>query len=197
MDFKIIVIDDNMSQTDPFIRRFQKTYSDVEVSLFQDANKGVKFILQNLSVKMIVFLDCKFDMGIQGMDALRKIREKTSLLYIIMMSANSLFQLPLEDVIEMINNEGIYFINNSDTQKADGLIKEIRHKWETHFDCVLEQWLQSHKVTSIPVINRGGIDYSLNDILNEVRLQTGFGKEIEQLMYKSTILSLLEGNLDS
>lgn len=109
MDFEIIIADDNMSSTDPFVRRLAKKYPNTDVKLFSEIQKCLDYIFDNLSQKMIVFLDCKFDVGLQGIDALKQIREKTSLLYIVMMSANSPLQLPSDDIIEMINNKGIYF----------------------------------------------------------------------------------------
>ncbi len=109
MDFEIIIADDNMSSTDPFVRRLEKKYPNTDVKLFSEIQKCLDYIFDNLSQKMIVFLDCKFDVGLQGIDALKQIREKTSLLYIVMMSANSPLQLPSDDIIEMINNKGIYF----------------------------------------------------------------------------------------
>lgn len=35
-------------------------------------------------------MDCKFDVGLQGVQGLEKIRQKTSLVSIVMMSANAL-----------------------------------------------------------------------------------------------------------
>lgn len=197
MDFEIIIADDNMSATDPFIRRLEIKYPNTDVKLFSDIRTSLDYIFNNLSKKMIVFLDCKFDVGLQGIDALKQIREKTSLLYIVMMSANPPVQLPPEDIIEMINNKGIYFINNSDMPKAEEIVERIRYNWNTDFDCVFEQWILQHKNEADKTfVFKGSKRYTLRMILNEIRLGTGFGKDIERIMYKSTIQSLLDSKLN-
>ena len=94
MNFEIIIIDDNMQSSDPFVRRLEKVFQDARVILFPDVRESLDYIFDNLSKKLIVFLDCKFDTGLQGIDGLKRIREKTSLLYIVMMSANSPLQQP-------------------------------------------------------------------------------------------------------
>ena len=197
MDFEIIIADDNMSSTDPFVRRLEKKYPNTDVKLFSEIQKCLDYIFDNLSQKMIVFLDCKFDVGLQGIDALKQIREKTSLLYIVMMSANSPLQLPSDDIIEMINNKGIYFINNSEMSKVEEIRERIKYNWNTDFDCVFEQWILQHENEADKTfVFKGNEKYTLRMILNEIRLGTGFGKDIERIMYKSTIQSLLDSKLD-
>lgn len=113
-----------------------------------------------------------------------------------MMSANSPLQQPMEDIIEMINNKGIYFINNADICRAEDIIKQIKYSWMTDFDCVLEQWILQHEEEADkPFVYNGKECYTLKRILEEVRQQTGFGKDIERIMYKSTIQSLLDSKL--
>ncbi|WP_418977249.1 hypothetical protein [Alistipes finegoldii] len=197
MNFEIVIIDDNMKSSDPFVRRLEKVFQDARVILFPDVQKSLDYIFDNLSKKLIVFLDCKFDTGLQGIDGLKRIREKTSLLYIVMMSANSPLQQPVDDIIEMINNKGIYFINNADMRKAEEIVERIKYNWNTDFDCVLEQWILQHEEEADnPFVYRGKESYTLRKILDEVRRQTGFGKDIERIMYKSTIQSLLDSKLD-
>lgn len=186
-----------MKSSDPFVRRLEKVFQDARVILFPDVQKSLDYIFNNLSKKLIVFLDCKFDTGLQGIDGLKRIREKTSLLYIVMMSANSPLQQPVDDVIEMINNKGIYFINNADMRKAEEIVERIKYNWNTDFDCVLEQWILQHEEEADKLfVCRGKESYTLRKILDEVRRQTGFGKDIERIMYKSTIQSLLDSKLD-
>lgn len=189
MNLEIIVIDDNMSKTDPFIRNLSKKFPDVNIETFNNAKDGSAYVLDNLDKKIIVFLDCRFEIGIQGVDALKKIREKTSLVYIIMMSANSLPQMESDSLSTMINNQGIFFINNTETEKAVELVNCIVHLMDTKLDCVLENWISSHTddVQNKPFINSGGKGYTLKDMLSEIRKQTEFGKMIEKNIMSLTI----------
>lgn len=184
MNLEIIVIDDNMSKTDPFIRNLSKKISNINIETFNDANDGSAYVLSNLDKKMIVFLDCRFDAGIQGVDALKRIREKTSLVYIIMMSANPLSQMESESLSSMINNQGIFFISNTETEKSVELVNNIIHLMNTKLDCVLEDWISNHtdEIQNRPYINSGDKTYTLKDVLSEIRKQTEFGKTIERNM---------------
>lgn len=155
------------------------------------------YIFDNLSKKLIVFLDCKFDTGLQGIEGLKRYtRKNVSALYRNDV-CYSPYQQPVDDIIEMINNKGIYFINNADMRKAEEIVERIKYNWNTDFDCVLEQWILQHEEDADkPFVYRGKESYTLRKILDEVRRQTGFGKDIERIMYKSTIQSLLDSKLD-
>ena len=62
---------------------------------------------------------------------------------------------------------------------------------------VFEQWILQHENEADKTfVFKGNEKYTLRMILNEIRLGTGFGKDIERIMYKSTIQSLLDSKLD-
>lgn len=90
MNFEIIIIDDNMQSSDPFVRRLEKVFQDARVILFPDVRESLDYIFDNLSKKLIVFLDCKFDTGLQGIDGLKRIREKN----VSALHRNDVRQLP-------------------------------------------------------------------------------------------------------
>lgn len=186
MSFKLVFIDDNMHEgiDTPFVRAIGKLQNDAEVAVFQDPQLGLQYVLDNLNSKMIVFLDYKFDgYGLQGINVLKQIREKTSLLYIVMMSVNSINQFAAADIIEMINEDYIWFFdrNNGTMQDASTLIDKIKHLWDVRFDCILEQWLLRHPEDNNKEAysELGGKTYTWEDILVELRMQTPVGKAFE------------------
>lgn len=186
MSFKLVFIDDNMREglKHPFVRAIGKLQQDAEMNVFQDPQQGLQYVLDNLNSKMIVFLDYKFDgYGLQGINVLKQIRERTSLLYIVMMSANSIGQFAATDVIEMINEDYIWFFdrNNGTMQDASKLIDRIKHLWNVRFDCILEHWLVRHPEDNNKEAysELGGKTYTWEDILKELRLQTPTGKAFE------------------
>lgn len=186
MSFKLVFIDDNMREglNHPFVRAIGKLQQDAEMNVFQDPRHGLQYVLDNLNSKMIVFLDYKFDgYGLQGINVLKQIRERTSLLYIVMMSANSISQFTATDVIEMINEDYIWFFdrNNGTMQEASILIDRIKHLWNVRFDCILEQWLVRHPEDNAKEAysELGGKTYTWEDILKELRQQTPVGKAFE------------------
>lgn len=189
MKTEIVVIDDQMKDNDPFVRSIQKERPEDIVTVKQDAEEGVEYILSDLKKKVIVFLDCRFDSGIQGIDALKKIREKTSLVYIVMMSANPLSQMEEETLKAMINHRGIFFISHNETDKALELIEKVEYLMDSKVDCVLEQWITEKEEKSLeePYLIVGDVEYTLKNILNEIRLQTSFGKDVEKKIVRLAI----------
>ncbi len=188
MSYKVVFIDDNLKKglNEPFVRSICKLRPSIEPSVFMDPAQGLEFVMENLNSRMIVFVDCRFDgYGLQGINLLKQIREKTSLLYIIMMSANNLNQIAGIDLVEMINQDYIWFLdrNNSTVQDACSLIDSIAALWDSRFDCVLEQWLIRHQEDKEKVVySQGKNGYTWGQLLCEVRLRTNVGKDFERIM---------------
>lgn len=190
MDFKIVFIDDNLSEEEPFVQNIRKHYKDADYKhVFQNPDKGLEYVLDNLNNKMIVFIDWNFSgHRKKGIDLLKEIRKKTSLLYIVMMSANQLgTDIPLDSIIEMMNEENFFYLDrsNDDFNSATAIIEKIRASWNTKFDCVLEQWLIRHPEDNNKEAYREastGKTYTWADILVELRLQTPVGKSFEQIL---------------
>lgn len=188
MSYKVVFIDDNMKKglREPFVLSIMKLRPEIEASVFVNPEEGLNYVFENMNSRMIVFVDCRFDgYGLQGINLLKQIREKTSLLYIVMMSANNLSQIAGVDLVEMINQDYIWFLdrNNSTVQDACALIDTIAALWDSRFDCVLEQWLIRHQEDKDKVVySRNKNVYTWGQLLNEVRTQTAVGKDFERVM---------------
>ena len=188
MSFKVVFIDDNLKKglREPFVNSIKKLRPEIEPSVFINPEEGRSYVLENLNSRMIVFLDCRFDgYGLQGINLLKQIREKTSLLYIVMMSANNLGQIAGVDLVEMINQDYIWFLdrNNSTVQDACKLIDTISALWDSRFDCVLEHWLIRHQEDKEKVVySQNNKVYTWGQLLDEVRKQTEVGKDFERVM---------------
>lgn len=189
MNYNLVFIDDNMREglDNPFVRSIGKFKEDATLSVFIDPQEGLDFVLNNLNSRMIVFLDCKFDgYGLQGINVLKKIREQTSLLYIVMMSANAISQIAGLDIIEMINEDFIWFFdrNNGTVKDACDLIDRIKTLWTTRFDCVLEEWILRHPEDANKYAYRelDGKSYTWAEMLSELRHQTAMGKVFEGMV---------------
>jgi hypothetical protein len=198
MDFKIVFIDDNLSEEEPFVQNIRKHYKDADYKhVFQNPDKGLEYVLDNLNNKMIVFIDWNFSgHRKKGIDLLKEIRKKTSLLYIVMMSANQLgTDIPLDSIIEMMNEENFFYLDrsNDDFNSVTAIIDKIRANWNTKFDCVLEQWLIRHpEDNSKEAYSEAstGKAYTWADILSELRLQSSIGKSFEQKLNEYYIYQL-------
>lgn len=191
-EFYIIIVDDNMKPTDAFIMWMKKKVLNAEVVSFRTVEEALSFIFEHLEEKMIIFLDCKFNMGLQGVDGLMKIREKTSLVSVVMMSANSLNQMENLELEAMINSDKLYFIKNGDLKKAEKLVAEIQKKWVSELDSVLEQWVKNHnsEVRSKPYMVTSEGVLSLNDVLVRIRMRTSLGLKLEKQILQVAVDSL-------
>ena len=198
MDFKIVFIDDNLSEEEPLVQNIRKHYKDADYKhIFQDPDKGLEYVLANLNSKMIVFIDWNFSgYRKKGIYILKEIRKRTSLLYIVMMSANQLrTDIPLDSIIEMMNEENFFYLDrsNDDFNSVTAIIDKIRANWNTKFDCVLEQWLIRHPEDNNKEAYSEastGKAYTWADILSELRLQSSIGKSFEQKLNEYYIYQL-------
>ena len=106
------------------------------------------------------------------------------------MSANQLLQLEEESVKFMVNHRGVFFIRNTEIEKATELVTKINYLMDTKLDCVLEQWILNHpeELLNKPYITTSdkGV-MSLNDVLVEIRNQSDFGKTLERNLMVLTI----------
>lgn len=195
--FHIIVVDDTMGEKDPFVVNLRLDYSGIaNVVYFEQVDPAMKFIDEHMSERMIVFMDCKFGSVWQGIDAVLKLRKKTALIYVIMMSANPADQLTANDLTALINTENIFFIKNNDEDAAHEKVERIRSLWKSRFDCVLEAWLVRHPEDSNKVAYSvaGGRTYTWKDILSELRQQTEIGKGMERMVNQHYLYNFFKDN---
>lgn len=201
MGYKLVFIDDNMKEglDNPFVRSIGKFNKDADLAVYTDPTEGLHFVLDNLDSRMIVFVDCKFDgYSLQGIQVLQEIRNTTSLLYIVMMSANALNQIAGLDIINMINQDYISFFdrNNGTIQDACALIDNIKTLWTVRLDCVLEDWLIRHPEDADKVAFKevDGKIYLWKEILSEIRRQTPVGRSMEKMVVDFFIYSTNKKN---
>lgn len=192
--FHIIIVDDTMGEKDPFVIELKLEYQqEAIVSYYDKVEEAMTFVDEHMSERIIIIMDCRFGSVWQGVDAVLKLREKTSLIYVIMMSANNVNQLTSNDIMSLINTENIFFIKNTDVLGAKEKINKIRNLWNVRFDCVLEQWLIRHPEDNDKEAYSEaatGEKYTWADILTQLRLQTPIGKSFEQKLNEYYIYQL-------
>ena len=182
---KIILIHDDLEEDDPLIVELREKYGDENVVLEIEAQRGLDYVLANLSEKAIVILDLEFKgKPPQGVDVFEKIRERTSLIYIIMWTARSLHSVKPEDLVKFINNDALAFVSSTESsERVIDLVDRAAHDLDTRVASVIEQWInrrpESAK-TQPYITTETGEQYSLARILEEIRNQTKFGKEMEK-----------------
>lgn len=183
---KIVVIHDDMDETYPLIVMLKEKYTDEGVVLFKHSQEGLDFVLNNLGRKMVVLLDKNFKdkNDISGLKVFEKIREKTSLVSVVLISANSITDFS-EDELKTLINKDLFKLEKftNDYSNIIKLIDEAVNNTYMRVDSALEQWIAIHpeEDKNKPFIStRDGKVYTLEEILKEIRLQTLYGKEVER-----------------
>jgi hypothetical protein len=195
---KILIIHDDLSPIDPILISLKEIYGIDNVILESDPVKGLEYIDKNITSKLIVLLD--YDLGTGNPNApivFRKIRERTSLIYVIIWTATLLTEISKEDLIEFINNDALAFIQNTESvATVISLIKKASHRLETRVDCILEQWISKRSQEELEkpyLTTKSGLIYTLEELMVEIRMQTEIGQKMEKSILQLAI-DLLTSN---
>ncbi|KAA6318472.1 hypothetical protein EZS27_031526 [termite gut metagenome] len=178
-------MDDSFDIFDPLVVELRENFSEANVSVINNPEDGLNFVLSNLSKKIIVLLDYNFKTGQpKGHDILLKIREKTSLVYVIIMTAKQFSTISHEELVDFVNNDALAVVQNTvDTEEILKLVSNAAQQLSVRVDCVLEQWISNHsedKQNEPYLTTTSGKTYTLKDILMEIRQQTKFGRKMER-----------------
>ncbi len=182
---KIVVIHDDIGEKDPLLVVLREEYGADNVILKKKSKEGLNYVLENLSQKMVVILDLNFKAGEpSGVHVFEGIRKQTSLVYVIIWTASALEDINREDLKSMINNDALAFMSSTDDiEKIVSKVSSASHQLDIRIDSALEQWISLHPESekqSPYILTRDGKSYSLNEILQEIRLKTPFGMETEK-----------------
>jgi DNA polymerase III delta subunit len=182
---EIVIIDDSFDMFDPLVVELREHFPEANVTAINNPDEGLKFVLDNLSKKIIVLLDYNFKTGQpKGHDVLLKIREATSLVYVIIMTAKQFSTIPHTELVDFVNNDALAVVQNTvDTAEILKLVSKAAQQLSVRVDCVLEQWISNHSEDeqNAPYLTTTtGETYTLKDILKEIRQQSAFGQKMER-----------------
>src|SRR5690606_26197931 len=104
---KIIVIHDDIDDNSPIMVELKIKYSNENVLLFKHSQQGLDYVLSNLGEKMVVILDKNFYDGreMSGIKVFEKIREQTSLVYVILLTVSKITEIGDEEIKMLINKD--------------------------------------------------------------------------------------------
>jgi hypothetical protein len=183
---KIVIINENLIDA-PYIVDLEQIYGKGNLYVFQNANEGAKFIEAHIAQKMIVILDIVFGKKAQSFKIFEDIQHKTALNFIVIVE--NLEKLEKAQLVKLINGHS-WHITKRDSKELLTTVKNIETDISTRVDGVLGEWIVRHSNTDREkpyLLTRSGQSYSLNQILQEIRLQTDFGKGMERNILNLTI----------
>jgi len=141
---------------------------------------------------MIIVLDYFFGTNsrLDGAEVLKKIRNISAIIPVILMTEN---EKKLNKFPELIENKLNYYV-----RKGDNILEKINNATQDFkYDVAetLEEWIEfrDNDTRKKPYMIKAetGQEYTLDEILLEVRQQTNFGKEFLKDFYSLTIKLLL------
>lgn len=183
---EIIIIEDNLPVNDPLILTLE-TDNDANVKVFKHSQDGLDYILSNLEKKLIVILDINFaPKEKNGHTIFEEIRNQNKLIPIIIWTSNTGKE---DDFSDFVNNHAFYYIpKTSPMTEMSAIVKDAVHHLNLDIATAIENWLfvQDDKDRTIS-ISSNGKELSANDLINEIRLQTTEGREIEENLIQLTI----------
>jgi len=197
LDTTIVVIDDDINfKRDPFIVEAREFFKDVR--FFDIPQDAIKYISENLEKRLIVILDLLFPSNEPtGNEILKTIRESTFLIPVIIWSGVDEAKWSFPDLIN--NNAFAYLKKGASSAEIIAKLFEANTSINNDISSALESWIEanSEKDREAPyMLTVDGRTLSLNDILNEVRMQTPEGIEFSKKLTTLTI-DLLARNKES
>jgi DNA-binding LytR/AlgR family response regulator len=190
---KIVVIHDGLiPKVDPLLVTLQSKFGEKNVIHLENSNEGLDYIMNNINQKTIVVLDINFSKGeLSGLEVFKSIREKTSLIYVILITADEIIKLKNDDLVFLINNDAFALESvTADYTRIVSLVESATHKLDARVDAVLEDWIikQPNVKREKPYITtKDGKTYTLDNILESIRQQTEIGKHMERNILKLAV----------
>ncbi len=187
----VVLIDDNMDEMAPLVIKLKSHYKVVVV--FRIPEEGLIYIKDNLFERIIVILDIMFGSSKEmGHTLAGDIRRLSHLIPIILWSA---VDERTETFSDFINNKVFAFIKKTDPiQLILDKVKAADSTLDSSVDGALQEWikLQDSQKRNMPyLITAGGRQYTLNQMLEEIRKQTHLGQQFEKDLIMLTIDLLL------
>ena len=196
---KVLIIHDGWDENHPLMFLLKEKYGDQNVALENRSSHALDRIKQQQGEKLIVLLD--FDLGHgepHAPEVLLKIREYTSLIYVIVVTAKQFTEIKPDDLVGFINNNAFAITQNTaDLGEIIALTEKATHQLDTSVECVLEQWISKRspdEVNKPYMTATDGTTYSLKELHREIRLQTPIGKKLEKNILHLAIELLQKNN---
>lgn len=194
-DVSIVIIENNETlKSGGLIHELEDTYKTVH--FFVKPDDGLQFIKENLKEQFIILLDISFPANEKnGHKILEEIRNLSQNIPVILWSGIDEYSEPFIDFIN--NGVDAYLKKDATSEEALSIISRVAVSLNTSIDKAIEEWIEiqekDERMKPYLITAKNGNSYSLNQILDEIRKQTPFGKEFSKDLNMLTIDLLLRG----
>lgn len=187
----VVVIHDDIKKNSTLITLLKDDFLNVE--LIDDPEDGLGYVIEHLNEKIIVVLDIDFGQGLNGYDVLKKIRDRSFLVKVIILSANDLPGTKMmENIHSLFGLQAFDYIirKSGSTEILIESVQKAKTAIENSVTGAIDKWIsvQSRDKREKPfLVDHAGRKYSLNDLKNEISLRTKEGLELEKKILMTAI----------
>lgn len=187
--FVVIIDDDKSLETTKrgFFIELRMEFKEVKV--FDNPDEGIDFLKNNLHERLLVLLDIGFPANLpNGHAIMDSIREISYLIPVIIWSGVDQTSEPFAD---FINNKAFAYLSKAASN--EDVVKKLKGAYnymENDISIALEEWIVAHSEEQKGkpfILTVDGRQLSLNELLNEIRMQTNIGKYFSKNLSKLTI----------
>jgi DNA-binding NtrC family response regulator len=184
----LVIEDDRRQQSNAFVLEVQLEFENIVFK--ETANDALTFVKENLETKIVILLDLAFPANqMQGIEFLEELRSMSKLIPVIVWSGKD--SIADTEYQKMINDTTFAFLSKS--ASSEEIVKTLCNADDylnSQIDTAVESWLEKHseeEKNQIFLKSADGKQYSMNDLLKEIRQQTQFGQSIALDINKLTL----------
>lgn len=185
----LVIEDDRTQQSNAFVTEVKIVFENI---IFKEtASEALSFLKDNLETKFIVLLDLTFPSNqMQGVKFLEELRNLSKLIPVIVWTANG-NKIVNTEYQKMINDKTFAFLSKGgNSEEIVETLCKADDYLTSQVDTAVESWLENHSEEdkNKPFLTSAdGHNYSMNDLLKEIRTQTQFGQSIAMNINKLTL----------
>ena len=188
---KLLIIDDNFQEDDAAIKMTTIKFPDIEPIIYKTGKEFVEDVSQNSSLifQSIIILDLAFGGGqMQGIDILKKIREISTLVPVIIFTGAD---EPSQLIPDFINLDANAYITKS-VSSAEFVEKVSRciEILQNNVASALAEWLAAHpesEKNNAFIYEVDGKSYSLKQLYDELKQNSNIGKKFSNRLLRLTV----------
>ena len=184
----LVVEDDRTFQEDPFVWEIKAKFENIVFK--ENTSDALLFVKENLKSKIVILLDLAFPTSqMQGIKFLDELRNLSKLIPVIVWSGKD--NIADTEYQTMINDSTFAFLSKSvSSEEMTNTLCRADDYLNSQIDTAVESWLETHSEEdrNKPFLtSANGQNYSMNDLLREIRMQTEFGKSVALDINKLTL----------
>ena len=184
----LVIEDDRTQQNNAFVLEVKIAFENIIFK--ENANDALSFVKENLKTKIVILLDLAFPASqMQGIKFLEELRNSSKLIPVIVWSGKD--SIADTEYQKMINDSTFAFLSKSaSSEEIVGALCKADDYLNSQIDTAVESWLENHteeEKNKIFLTSADGQQFSMNDLLTEIRTQTQFGQSIALDVNKLTL----------